>query len=211
MESIQVIKVFGEDVPALDNRVESYGVLTQHAVKIARYCYHKRHMLILRAPTASSVKYRAQNPCGWSDDVAAKPVFIKEKTKGELTSHGFYSDYDILSYWKSNGNGYEKLDTGSVAPHKTVGELNPQNVQAETNKYLESVPDVLFELMASTGISDFQHGANDDYVDVNGKPMRQLVNEKFVIFDQEALIHLVPDTGAMKRFYAERNLAWIYK
>lgn len=211
MNTNQVIKMFGDNAAPMDPRVESYGILSEHAVKIARHCYSSRYMLILRACSADSVAYRRRNPCGWDSTIAPKPVFEKEKTKGGLTSNGFYSDYDILSFWKHSSNGFERLITGNKEPHETKRTVKPRSAAKHAARYLVDMPIALISLIHAVGIAEFQHGANDEYVDEQGRIKNQLVNEKFVVFDHQGLVHLVADTGAMKRFYSQYNLEWKYK
>lgn len=195
MQENQVVKVFGEHNSATDKRVESFGILTEHAIKIARFCYQKRNLLILRAPKASTIKFRESNPCGWRNDIAAKPVFVRKKTHGGL-NRGFYSDYDIVSYWQYTNNGYKRLETGSTKPQflQIEGGFRVQHANAETGNYLTRVPIALLELAMATGISEFRHGANDEYLDERGRPKKHLSNERFVVFDQDGLIHLIPES-----------------
>jgi hypothetical protein len=217
MLKTQVVSIFG---PGHDQAfggpdpqypsIEQYGVLTKHAVIIARYCYRSQRLLILRAPSASSVVYRRQNIYGHSDTTANKPVFEKAKTGGGLTAGGFYSDYDILSFWEYNGTGYTSLVTGARAPQRIDEPVTAANVHRHTAAYLADAPEALFQLVMATGITEFQHGAQDEFVDAQGRPRLQLANERFVAFDHRGLVHLVPDTGAMKRFYASLGLRWVY-
>lgn len=210
MGNLQAISLIDSDASQLDGRLESYGVLTEHGLKISRFCYRNQSLLIIRAPGAETVKYRRENPCGWSDDIAPKPAYMKEKTKGKLTKSGYYSDYDILSFWKISIGGAERLVTGNRKAENPGKDVPPANANKVAAEYIIEAPIALFNLIASTGITDFQHGANDEYVDANGKPLNPLKNEKFVAFEHNGLIQLIPDTGAMRRYYEKRDLPWIY-
>lgn len=218
MQQPQVIPIFGPGhdqafggADPRDQRIEHFGVLTKHAVLIARYCYRSQRLLIIRAPSASSVAFRRQNAYGHSDTIANKPVFEKAKTRGGLTPGGFYSDYDILSFWEYTGRGFSSLVTGTKAPQRIDEPVTAANVHRHAAAYLADAPEALMQLVMATGITEFQHGAQDEFVDAQGKPKLQLANERFVAFDPHGFVHLVPDTGAMKRFYEERGLRWVYK
>lgn len=218
MSKPQVIPLFGPGhdqayggADPRDERIERYGVLTKHAVIIGRYCYRSQRLLIIRAPSAASVTFRRQNAYGHSDSIANKPVFEKAKTRGGLTPGGFYSDYDILSFWEYTGSGYSSLVTGARAPQRIDEPVTAANVHRHAATYLAGAPEALLQLVLATGITEFQHGAQDEFVDAQGQPRLQLANERFVAFDTHGMLHLVPDTGAMHRFYTSLGLPWPYK
>ena len=65
----------------------------------------------------------------------------------------------------------------------------------------------LLQLVLAIG-TEFQPGAQDDFVDVQSQPKSQLANDRLVAFDTHSMLYHVRDSGTMHRVYESLRLRW---
>jgi len=152
------------------------------------YCRAEGMLLIFRAPGGVGRQVR-----GLGLEILPKPARMKDqKTGGRwIVDKGrFYtSDWDLLSAWRRSGAGYCKF---------ALAEGTRQTQDFLTRVNLE----LLFPL---------QHGANDDYLDAEGRPKNISIGERFVAIDETGRLERCATLASMKAYYSTRNLSpWLY-
>lgn len=151
------------------------------------FCRAERKLLIFRAPGGNGRDVR-----GLGLEIRPKPAWMKQKTHGSWIVDGgrFYtSDWDLLSAWQRNGTGYSRYELAADT-HQTTEFLKRINRQ------------LLFPL---------QHGANDDYLDEQGRPKNTAIGSKFIAIDETGRIDRCETQAVMKAYYGTRGLMpWLY-
>lgn len=169
-----------------------HGMAAWHLVGLGLYTWENNRLLILRSSKFESRQFH------FSAQHKPKPGDVKGKTRGGVVKVGanyFFSDYDILSLWERKGNHYSRVST--CYPER--GFATNYEVIDELNLYIGNR-------------TMFQHGANDEYVDKNGKPKNRLKeDETFIAFDEKRNITELMSIADLKGFYRQRGLRpWIY-
>lgn len=151
------------------------------------FCRTERKLLIFRAPGGNGRDVR-----GLGLEIRPKPAWMKQKTHGSWIVDGgrFYtSDWDLLSAWQRSGAGYSRYELAADT--------------RQTTEFLKRINrQLLFPL---------QHGANDDYLDEQGRPKNTAIGSKFISIDETGRIDRCETQAVMKAYYATRGLVpWLY-
>ncbi|UFN50508.1 hypothetical protein LPC08_07795 [Roseomonas sp. OT10] len=141
--------------------------------------------------------------------VTGKPEEEKEglKVGNDLVRRGngqlIVGDYDLMSVWLAEGGRYERLEFTRDGPGHAA---RWTNLDAER----------LFDRLNRDLNIPVEHGANDDWKTANAtcREIRQgavVGRRRFVAFAEGGGYRLLPDPGALKRYYADvLKAGWPY-
>jgi hypothetical protein len=150
-----------------------------------------RLIIVVRCPK------RTARP--WHGLLAPKPMATKQKTGTSgvvVTPDGtmFVSDYDLMSVWQGDGDGFRKVFISST----TGNPRGPFTAEAK----------VVVRALNARLVSRIQHGCQDDYHSASNPGVKP-VDDHFAAFAVGAAEYLA-NAGDCARFYAKHGLTWPY-
>jgi hypothetical protein len=155
---------------------------------LREFCMTERLLMIFRSPQGVGRQIVGIGGI----PILPKPAHIHDKTGGKWIKRGdtfFVSDYDVLSVWRRTGHGYAKVP------------LPPSD--ARTDAFIKRVSGNL--------VMPLQHGANDDYLECDGRPKNPAIGEHFCIIPDHGLVSVCASQKAMRSYYAANKLKpWLY-
>ncbi len=149
----------------------------------------KGFLLVVRCPKTTA---RA-----WHGNLPPKPMAVKSKTGTSgvvvVRDRMYVSDYDLMSAWRRNGAGFEKIFM-SAAGGADRGQWSPQAqaLARDLNKRLAS---------------PIQHGCQDDYLSPSNRGVKP--DDSFAAF-RLGLAECLRDPSACARYYTTNGLRWPY-
>jgi hypothetical protein len=155
-------------------------------------------LIVIRCPK------RTARP--WQGLLPAKPKFLIGIPENESTKTGtsgvlvtsrqdmFVSDYDLMSVWRFQADGFTKVAMASTTADPDRGPLSAEAkaIILDLNKQLES---------------RIQHGCQDDYRSKKNPGVEE--DTRFAAFVGGEAVYL-PNRAACKKFYDQHKLHWPY-
>jgi hypothetical protein len=134
----------------------------------------------------------------WHGLLAPKPMVTKQKTGSSgvvVTDEGqmFVSDYDLMSIWRRDGKGFQKVFVSSTT-------ANPRGAFSEEAKT------IIRELNKQL-VSRIQHGCQDDYHSTRNPGVKP--DDHFASFNCGVAEHLA-NPRECSLVYAKNSLTWPY-
>lgn len=174
--------------PYLISIAEKTGLNAVDLETLQEFCMRERMLMIFRSPRGIGRQIVGLGGI----DVRPKPSTIHDKTGGRWITRGntmYVSDYDLLSVWRRAGSGYARFP------------LPPGDIRTDT--FLKAVNKNL--------VMKLQHGANDDYLEVDGRPKNPDIGDHFCVIPEHGLLSVCASRNEMRDFYASHNLQpWLY-
>lgn len=153
------------------------------------FCKEHGLLLVIRSPGGIG-----RNIMGMGGvPIRPKPASIKnEKTGGKwIKKDGTYfiSDYDLLSVWRRAGDGFVKVPLCEDDPR--------------TDEFLKKINREM--------VMPFQHGANDDWLDCEGKAKNTAIGNHFTVVPDDGLVIVIDGQDKMRAYYEKHGLSpWLY-
>jgi hypothetical protein len=165
------------------------------------FCHRHLMLLTIRCPKGNTRHSVGQR--------APKPASAKGKSDsdglGQSGAVFWVSDYDLMGVFEfaraaKPGSRYSRVvTTKPVRP----------GVKPEMTAEFAAV----FEALNGCVRHAFQHGANDDYVDISGRVLNdseELWGSRYVAFTETGHVQFIPSFGHLQNFYQSRGLDWPY-
>ena len=188
------------------------GMVAWDVVALRDYCTSKKVLLVIRSANPKSREYRYRK--GFSakpSEASGESLKIKTGSKGVLLrkdveenpdfggnwkhayhaqSEGFYSDYDIMCAWRRSGSRYERYE---LIQKSEIGDFD--------------YPGPLLEDLNEACGWMFKHGANDHWLNENGRRRNQpKISDRYVAFDPDGHVHEFQNPIALSTFYRQLRL-----
>jgi hypothetical protein len=183
----------GAGADGLDTRLmlES-GMDARDIMGLRRFTAVETLLLIIRCPK--------RNAAAFHGDLPAKTWATKAKTNATGTvsnAHGhlMVSDYDMMSLWRYNGTGYQKIYVSALEHGAASGAWGPEAVR-------------IVRAMNAFLITRIQHGCQDDFVNVAKNPGVKMADH-FLAIDVGHGVYL-PTPIFCENFYKAHGLIWPY-
>jgi len=168
------------------------GMDAQDIMRLRQFTGREKLLLVIRCPK--------RNAAAFHGDLPAKTWATKAKTNATGTvrdAHGhlMVSDYDMMSLWRYNGTGYQKIYVSALEPGAPRGNWGPEAVRIvrEMNGFL---------------VTKIQHGCQDDFVNVSKNPGVKMADH-FLAIDVGHGVYL-PNPIFCENFYKAHGLPWPY-
>ncbi len=170
------------------------GIDARDVQTLRDYAGERELLIIVRCPKTTA---RA-----WHGIFPGKNIATKEKTgdSGVVVKSGRHgtrimvSDYDLMSVWKREGKGYEKVAITALKPGAPRGKWSPVAVD-------------LIRGLNRVLVTRIQHGCQDDWRSASNPGVKP--GDHFAAFEREQYFYL-PNPAACGAFYRSRGLSWPY-
>ena len=183
----------GAGADGLDVRLmRESGMDARDIMHLRKFTAAEKLLIVVRCPK--------RNAAAFHGDLPGKTWATKNKTNETGTvrdAHGnlMVSDYDLMSVWRYNGNGYTKIYISALEPGAASGPWAPEATRLvrEMNKFL---------------ITRIQHGCQDDFLNPAKNPGVKMADH-FLALDVGHGVYL-PNPIFCENFYRVHALLWPY-
>lgn len=207
-----------KQIPPNDQSIRKVaGMTTYHATRLTlfvnRAYKNKSLLIIVRGSNPASLPHQKNSNMG------PKPYTVSTKIDDSgtvVTDKGvFYSDYDLMGVYEQRHMGdFVRLYTDNSSNYaKDRKNKDGKLIEFNRNNFNpDEEVDFLVQLnrfVCADGARMFQHGANDDWLEV-GRPKKTDIGDVFLAFEPTGYILLIRNQEELKAYYREKRISFNY-